>query len=302
MLVAFSWWLVSFLMGLAALPLTWRLLGRLPSRGYAVSKALGLLLAAYVLWIGASFRLLPNDLGGILIAVGIVIGLSFWLGREGLRRGADGVRPLFAWLRDQRRLVVVVEAIFLVAFALWTIFRAYNPEIAGTEKPMEFAFINGVLRSNAFPPQDPWLSGYAISYYYFGYVMFGLLIRLTGVDPAVGFNLGVALWFALTLIGAFGVAYDLAALARREASRQAGPLIVGGLGALFVGILGNLEALVELVYNRQLIPAGWVRWLDIKNLTTAPPTPAWSEQFWWWWRASPRDSRQGPVRELRRGD
>ena len=273
-------------MGLAALPLAWRLLGRLPSCGYAASKALGLLLTAYVLWIGASFRLLPNDLGGILIALGIVTGLSFWSGREGLRRDADGVRPLFVWLRGQRGLVVVVEAIFLVAFALWTIFRAYNPEIAGTEKPMEFAFINGVLRSNAFPPQDPWLSGYAISYYYFGYVMLGLLTRLTGVDPAVGFNLGVALWFALTLIGAFGVAYDLAALARREGSRKAGPLIVGGLGALFVGILGNLEALVEFAYNRQLVPEGWVRWLDIKNLTAAPPNPAWSEQFWWWWRAS----------------
>ena len=53
----------------------------------------------------------------------------------------------------------------------WAAFRAYNPDIAGTEKPMEFAFINGVLRSRFFPPQDPWLSGYGISYYYFGYVM-----------------------------------------------------------------------------------------------------------------------------------
>ncbi len=286
MLGAFSWWLVSLLMGLAALPLAWRLLSRLPSRGYAASKALGLLLTAYVLWIGASFRLLPNDLGGILIALGIVTGLSLWLGREGWQRDADGVRPLVAWLRRERGLILSVEALFLVAFALWTVFRAYNPEIAGTEKPMEFAFINGVLRSNAFPPQDPWLSGYAISYYYFGYVMLGMLIRLTGVDPAVGFNLGVALWFTLTLVGAFGVAYDLTALARRETARRIGPLAVGGLGALFVGILGNLQGLVELAYNRQLVPEGWIRWLDIKNLTAAPPSPAWTEQFWWWWRAS----------------
>ena len=53
--------------------------------------------------------------------------------------------------------------------------RAANPEILGTEKPMELAFINAILRSPAFPPHDPWLSGYAISYYYFGYVLVAML-------------------------------------------------------------------------------------------------------------------------------
>ena len=92
---------------------------------------------------------------------------------------------------------------------------------------MEFAFVNGILRSPLFPPQDPWLSGYGISYYYFGYVMLAALVNLTGVDPAIAFNLGVALWYALVMIGAFGVVYDLVRLAgswEREAGSR-------GLGA-----------------------------------------------------------------------
>jgi uncharacterized membrane protein len=105
--------------------------------------------------------------------------------------------------------------LFALVFVAWAVFRAYNPEIAGTEKPMEFTFINGVLGSRFFPPQDPWLSGYAISYYYFGYIMLGLFIRITGVDPAVGFNLGVALWYALVMVGAFGVVYELVMIGRR---------------------------------------------------------------------------------------
>ena len=41
----------------------------------------------------------------------------------------------------------------------------------------------------------------------------GGALRLTGVDPALGFNLGVALWYALVMVGAFGVVYDLVRLA-----------------------------------------------------------------------------------------
>ena len=43
---------------------------------------------------------------------------------------------------------------------------------------MEIAFINGILQSDHFPPQDPWLSGFGISYYYFGYVMMSMATRL----------------------------------------------------------------------------------------------------------------------------
>ena len=213
MLATLSWWFILQLFSLAALPLAWRLLARLPGRGYPLAKALGLLLVAYVLWLGATLHLLPNSLGGAVVALVVVAGASWWLGRDGWRRDADGVRPLAVWLKANRWLVLATELLFLFVLVGWAAIRAYNPDIAGTEKPMEFAFVNGILRSPLFPPQDPWLSGYGISYYYFGYVMLAALVNLTGVDPAIAFNLGVALWYALVMIGAFGVVYDLVRLA-----------------------------------------------------------------------------------------
>ena len=66
------------------------------------------------------------------------------------------------------------------------------------------AFINGILRSPSFPPLDPWLSGFAISYYYFGYVMSAMLIRLSGVSAAIGYNLVSGSWFALTAAAVLG--------------------------------------------------------------------------------------------------
>lgn len=301
MLASLSWWLVIQLFALAVLPLGWRLFGRLPSRGYPLLKALGLLLVAYVLWMGATLHVLPNTVGGAAAALLLVAGLSAWIGRAGLRRAPDGSagRPLLAWLRANWPLLLATELLFALVFAGWVVFRAYNPEIAGTEKPMEFAFINGVLRSRFFPPQDPWLAGYGISYYYFGYVMLALLIRLTGVDPAVGFNLGVGLWYGLIMVGAFGVVYDLVLTGRR--TKDEGPrttadrrpptgfahgIGLGVVGALFVGFIGNLEGLAEAAYHRGIVPLSWIKWLDIKQLTDTPPTGAWTGGFWWWWRAS----------------
>ena len=155
---------------------------------------------------------------------------------------------------------------------------------------MEFAFLNGILRSDRFPPLDPWLSGYAISYYYFGYVMLAVLVRLSGVASAVGFNLGVASWFALTILGAFSVSYSLLYSTRREGEREVTSirkLLPPLLGPLFVALLGNLEGVFEVFYARGLASEGLLRWLDVKDLGVALPTGRWiPTDNWWWWRAS----------------
>ncbi len=274
------WWIAIEVIGLAAWPLGWRLCGNLADRGYGLSKALGLLLVSYGLWLASSFGFLNNDLGGILASLLAGAALSAWV----LRRNDGGWAALRVWAQEHGRLIAFNEALFLVAFVAWAIFRAHDPAIAGTEKPMEFAFLNGILRSDRFPPLDPWLSGYAISYYYFGYVMLAVLVRLSGVASAVGFNLGVASWFALTVLGAFSVTYSLINIARQEGERRLAPAL---LGPLFVALLGNLEGLFEVLHARGVAPAALLRWLDVKDLGATSPVGRWlPTDNWWWWRAS----------------
>ncbi len=280
------WWIAIEAIGLVAWPLCWRLCGSLADRGYGLSKALGLLLVSYTLWVTSSFGFLGNDLGGILASLLAVAACSTWA----LRHGDGGWAALRDWMRQRRRLIFFSEGLFLAAFAVWAIFRAYDPAIAGTEKPMEFAFLNGLLRSDRFPPLDPWLSGYAISYYYFGYVMLAVLVQLSGVASAVGFNLGVASWFALTALGAFSVSYSLIHGIRREGEREPTPireLAPALLGPLFVALLGNLEGVFEVLHARGLAPEALLRWLDVKDLGATLPTGQWiPTDNWWWWRAS----------------
>ena len=87
MLYVLIWWFVLQLIGLAALPLAFRLFRRLPDRGYAFARPLGLLLVSYLFWLGASLGLLRNRWGGILFVLAAVAGLSWlayrrWPGRD----------------------------------------------------------------------------------------------------------------------------------------------------------------------------------------------------------------------------
>ena len=199
-----SWYLLITVLGWLTFPLAHRLFSALSDRGYILSRAFGLLIWGYVFWLSASLGIAQNDLGGLLLGLVILGSLSVWA-------FVNQKSELTNWLQSNRRLVITTEILFLVAFGLMASFRAANPEIVGTEKPMELMFINGIMNSPAFPPRDLWLSGYSISYYYFGYVMASMLAIFTGTPATMAFNLMIALIFGLSAVGAYGVLYNLLA-------------------------------------------------------------------------------------------
>ena len=280
------WYVMLVLLGWLAFPLAYRLFPSLTDRGFTFSRIVGMLLWGYIFWLMASLGILRNDPGGLLFALCVLLLLSGWALR-GIHLG-----ELVSWLREHKRLVIVTELLFLCAFGVWAAVRAANPEILATEKPMELAFINAILRSPTFPPHDPWLSGYAISYYYFGYVMVAMLAKLGGVPGGVAFNLGICMVFAMSALGAYGMVYNLLAIriSRRSVSL---PLF----GPFFVLIMGNLEGFMDLLHNRgifweKLANGQWVspfwKWLDMVELSLPPTEPLkWlPDRIWWWWRAS----------------
>jgi YYY domain-containing protein len=289
------WWLILQVLGWLALPTAMRIFRWLPDRGYTFSKALGLLLISYVLWMGASTGLLTNVLGGILFSIILLAGISAWFY---FRNRGNLVPDIRTFLREKWKLVLTVEILFTLALVGWALLRAYAPykiEPTGGEKFMEIAFQNGILRSERFPPLDSWLSGFAISYYYFGYVMMALLTRLSGAVSGVGFDLYDALLFSLTLIGSFGVVYNLVAFTLKarhkgdEAAPPEGPpLATGVLGGLMVTVMGNLEGVLEVLHAWGVLPDSFWRWIDIPGLAQAPVINSWypGDVFMWWWRAS----------------
>ena len=299
--LVFAWWLWMTLAGFAAFPLCLRLLGGLPDKGYTLARALGLLLTTFIFWLLASLGFLDNSAGGIAFSWLLLLAASLLL----YQRLADG-GDLSDWWRENRTLALAAELIFVILFVGWALFRAHQNDLTGTEKPMELAFFSATQRSPAFPPNDPWMSGYAISYYYMGYVMWSALSTLSGIGSGIGFNLTVASLFALTGLTAFGVACNLvrsrigesAAGLGKRASRPVA-ILAGILAMALAALVGNFQMiLVEAPYQtRTASPAYLDYWgtqarsyfgegaYEIDSATSLTLHSA-NWDYWWWFRAS----------------
>ena len=197
-----SWYFILLLLGWLTFPLTFRLFHKLNDRGYTLSRAFGLLLWGFVFWLLCSLGVLQNQPGAILFALVILGGISVW---AGWRKWVE----IWDWVRGHWRLILTAEVVFLMGFLFMTLVRACDPSATGTEKPMELAFINAIIKSETFPPHDPWLSGYAISYYHFGYILAAMLAKLTSTGGSVAFNLMLIVVFAMSGVGAYGIVFNL---------------------------------------------------------------------------------------------
>ena len=280
-----SWYLIITLLGWLTFPLVYRLFPALTDRGYSLARAAGLLGWGYVFWLLTSLGLTQNNVGGILFGLLVLVGLSFSNFFLPHFRIENFKSEIFGWLKQKLRLVVTLEILFLVAFALLALLRAGNPDLSGTERPMELMFINSILRSPAFPPHDSWLSGYAISYYYFGYVLTAMLAKLASVPASAAHNLMTSLIFALAAVGAYGLLYNLLSITERtlgdgrpsesepETENHGSSIGFAFLGPLFLLLVSNLEAFLDVLHQRGLYwplnpqPStfNFWTWLDIKD-------------------------------------
>jgi YYY domain-containing protein len=202
----FVWWLAMLLMGWIAFPLTFVAFGGLADRGYPLAKSVALLFVAWVVRMLGSFQILPYTQLTIALGFGVLAVISALFAV--IHRDA-----LMDYLRNNWRYLLTVEAIILALFALDLFIRWGNPDLwhpwKGGEKPMDFSYFNAILKSTSFPPYDPWLAGGYINYYYYGFVIVGLLTKLLGIVPSFAYNLILPMLFSLLGINAFCVAYNL---------------------------------------------------------------------------------------------
>ena len=274
------WWYVAVqAIGAAAFPVSYALLPRLSDRGHSVSKPLGLLLIGYLSWMLAVLHVVPSVRLTIALLLLLTALLSAWYawGRR---------REMLEFVTREWKTLLASEAVFLLFFALWAVYRAYDPGIGHTEQPMDFGFLNASIHTYFGQPEDQWLRGEPVSYYYFGYWMMGVVSQLTGVTASVSYNLALALVPALAAMAVFGLVFNIV---RSEARRWRSAVIAGLAATLVLGIAANLEGVLELMRANGMGSEGFWGWTGIDGLDGHAPERADSwmpQEFWWWWRSS----------------
>ena len=229
---AIAVWIVLLLaLQVAAWPLASTVFRAFPDGGWGLTRFIGMIVPATVLWWLASTGVLLFRAVWVA-ATFLLFALAMWLWLR------PGVRSKRRW---DFRMIATAEVIFWGTFLVFLVFKLINPDswqiYWGGEKPMEFAHINAILRSPSFPPVDPWYAQGFLNYYYYSFYLVAYLIKLTGIPTEYAFNLAQPLVMAVLASGTFSVGAMLGN--RLTRGRQAG-MLSGLLAMVLVSFAGNM--------------------------------------------------------------
>lgn len=235
------WILLLVILQAMTLPLVRAVFGRLPDRGWAFARILSLLLSGYLAWLVSALQIVPFTAISSWAAVILVAILSRYLAKL-IGHSREDITQAFR----RNPYAITEEIIFWGVFLFFMLLRLLNPDsyhpIWGGEKPMEFAYINSILRSAHFPPVDPWYAGGYINYYYYGFYLVAHMVKLTGIPLEVAFNLAQPTFPALLATAAFSLS---AGIARRLMNSAVGAILSGFLGLFFIQFAGNMIVAVR---------------------------------------------------------
>ncbi len=222
------WILALEILGFIFIPAVFLIFNRFDHRGYPMTKIIGLLVAGYLCWILPSFKIFPFSFTLIVLVLMIFAFLNYMI----YQKHRDEIRRFF---RERWWSILGYELLFFATFAMFALLKSYNPDIYWSESSMDFGFLNAVMRTQFFPPLDPWIQGEFINYYYYGHYFAAFLTKLSGVTANYGYNL---FFVTIPSLVALSVGSLLISLTRR---------VWAGISAVvFSIVIGNLDGIAQM--------------------------------------------------------
>ena len=234
-------YLFLMLLGWAVFPIVRLAFYGLKDKGYGFARIVGLLLFTFVAFNLGSMNVAITRTAQVYCLLGIVLvsGVVSWLTRH----------ELSVDLKKNWKQFLVEELVFLGAFTFFLWIRYQNPDLwhpwRGGEKPMDFSYLNAVIKSSVFPAYDPWFAGGYINYYYYGQIIVALPIKLLGIIPSVAYNILLSLWYAMLFLGTFTIGWNLTSFVLKDKLSDENkilglPFWAGIASAVLLAFIGNL--------------------------------------------------------------
>ena len=263
-----TWYLVISLLGWIFYPLMRIIYRGLPDQGYPLIKLTSLLLIALPIWILSStvFTFTRTLICSIILIAFLVNLFLYFKNRVVINNE----------LKQNYRYYLKVELIGVCFFVFFLLIRLGNPDLwhpfKGGEKPMDFSYFNAVIKSIQFPPYDPWYSGGYINYYYYGFVIAAIPVKLLGIVPSIAYNLLLPTFFSFTAMAAFSFGWNLrkhkSESKKKDFTKNQNTIqkilqspysaaILTAILVLMIGNLGTLRMFIQGVYNLGLNSQSW---------------------------------------------
>ena len=155
-----TWWLLALFMGMIAMPLTGRLFDGFEDKGWLFSKVLAIAITGFLTWFLVAVEILPftfASCAGVSVFCGAICVILFHVQQK---HGIECIPT------GKMHLIFREELLFFGIFLLWTYLAGFRPQAYGTEKFMDYGFMEAMMRSKTLPARDLWYSQGTINYYY----------------------------------------------------------------------------------------------------------------------------------------
>ena len=242
-----TWYLLALVLGAAAMPLTGRLFRRFRDRGWMFSKVTAIAVSGFLTWFLVAVKIIKFTTMTCIVVTLVCAAASLILYCREQKAGFECIP--FAHLD----LVYAEELLFFAAFLFWTYFAGFHPAAYGTEKFMDYGFMEAMMRSKTLPATDLWYSQGKINYYYGGQYFAVFLTKLSGAKVELTYNLMRTFVAGLAFAMPFSLVHQMVTdRLGKTGSRwkKTLPSVTGILAGISVSIAGNMH---YVVYG-QIIP------------------------------------------------
>lgn len=239
------WWEMICLLGLVFMPVTSRIFRGFDDNGWMFSKVLAVAVCGYVQWLLACLKITPfTGMTCVIITVICCLG-SILYGIKCKNRITNSL----PW--EQTTLVYREEILFFLVFLFWTYLAGFHPAAHGTEKYMDFGFMQSMMRSTTLPAQDMWFAGKSFNYYYGGQYLAVFLTKLTGTSVEITYNLMRTMVAAFAFVLPFSLVRQM--LKDKLRTGRKWSLDLGGiLAGMAVSMSGNFHYIIYGIILRLL--------------------------------------------------
>ena len=236
-----TWYLLALVLGAAFMPLTGRMFRRFEDKGWIFSKVTAIAVTGFVTWFLVAVKVLKfTTITCVAVTVACVL-CSILLYQKEQKAGFECI-PF-----EYMKLVYVEEMLFFAFFLLWTYLAGFHPAAYGTEKFMDYGFMEAMMRSKTLPATDLWYSGGKINYYYGGQYFAVFLTKLSGTRVELTYNLMRTFVAGFAFIMPFSLVHQMVRdrLGRKNTGwKKKMPSVTGFLAGIAVSVAGNIHYVI----------------------------------------------------------
>lgn len=236
-----TWYLLALVLGAAFMPLTGRLFRRFEDKGWIFSKVTAIAVTGFVTWFLVAVKILKfTTITCVAVTIACVL-CSILLYQKEQKAGFECI-PF-----EHMKLVYAEEMLFFAFFLLWTYLAGFHPAAYGTEKFMDYGFMEAMMRSKTLPATDLWYSGGKINYYYGGQYFAVFLTKLSGTRVELTYNLMRTFVAGFAFIMPFSLVHQMVKdrLGRKNIGwKKKLPSVTGFLAGIAVSVAGNMHYVI----------------------------------------------------------